>query len=65
MPAHPRPMRLAQITLRPRIATRGPLPSDARLRRLVDLAHRECFIANSLSSEVVVTPTFAWAGDDA
>jgi len=30
----------------------------ARLTHLVEVAHRECFIANSLDSEIVVEPTF-------
>jgi organic hydroperoxide reductase OsmC/OhrA len=41
------PMRVERILLRPRITVRGDA-SDDRLARLVDLAHRECFIASSL-----------------
>src|SRR5436190_18259972 len=47
--------RLTRIVLRPRIV----LASDAgehRVRRLVELAHRECNIANSLRTEVIVEP---------
>jgi organic hydroperoxide reductase OsmC/OhrA/ketosteroid isomerase-like protein len=57
MPADERPMRIARIVLRPRIAVHGDTP-DERLHQLAEIAHRECFIANSLSSEVVVEPTF-------
>jgi organic hydroperoxide reductase OsmC/OhrA len=57
MPEEERPMRITQIVLRPRIAIRGDAP-DARLRHLAELAHRECFIANTLACEVAVEPTF-------
>jgi organic hydroperoxide reductase OsmC/OhrA len=58
MPERPRPARIAEITLNPRITIKGDAPHDDRLRRLVDLAHRECFIANSLTSRITVAPTF-------
>lgn len=61
MPERPasEPTWVERIVLRPEITIRGERPSDDRLRRLVDLAHRECFIANSLRSEIVVEATFA------
>ena len=34
-------------------------PDDERLAHLVDVAHRECFIARSLRTEVTVTPTYS------
>jgi len=56
MREEPTPMRLAEIVLRPHIAlARGP--SEERVRHLVDVAHRECFVANSLSTPVRVEPT--------
>lgn len=58
MPEHDRPMRLTRIRLAPRITIAGALPAEERLRRLVDLAHRECYVANSLRTEVSVDPTF-------
>jgi organic hydroperoxide reductase OsmC/OhrA len=58
MPPEPRPLRITRITLRPRITLRGDAPGEDRLRRLADLAHRECFIANSLTTEIAVEPTF-------
>lgn len=58
MPEHPRPMRITRITLRPRITIAGDAPPDERLHRLVQLAHRECFIANSLTAQFVLEPTF-------
>jgi len=56
MPEEERPIRITRIVLRPRITIRGPF-DDKRVRHLVEVAHRECFIANSLRSEVVVEPT--------
>ena len=61
MPEDDPPMRLTQIVLRPTItvvAPDGGNPTDERLAHLCEVAHRECFIANSLRSEVVVEPTF-------
>jgi organic hydroperoxide reductase OsmC/OhrA len=55
MPDDSRPMRITRITLRPRITIRGTV-DDTRLRHLVEVAHHECFIANSLNTEVVVEP---------
>jgi organic hydroperoxide reductase OsmC/OhrA len=55
MPEEVKPMRLTRITLRPRITIVGDV-SEARVRHLVEVAHRECFIANSLRTEVVVEP---------
>lgn len=52
------PAWVERIVLRPAITVRGGTPSDDRLRRLVDLAHRECFVANSLRSEIAVEPSF-------
>ena len=57
MPEVDPPLRITRIVLRPRITVRGEVP-DSRLAHLVDVAHRECYIANSLRSEVVVEPTF-------
>ena len=46
---------ISRITLRPRIQFSGEkLPSGAELQSLHHSAHDECFIANSLKSEVVV-----------
>ena len=55
MPEDDRPVRITRITLRPRITIRGDI-DDARLHHLVDVAHRECFIANSLTTEMVIEP---------
>ena len=55
MPEDDPPLRITRITLRPRITVRGDV-DDARIRHLVEVAHGECFIANSLTAEVVVEP---------
>lgn len=52
-----RTMWVERIELRPSIVV-GPGTSLERLERLVDIAHRECFIASSLRTEIVVTPRF-------
>jgi len=36
----------------------GRYVPDRPLLHLCEVAHRECFIANSLSSDIVVEPTF-------
>jgi organic hydroperoxide reductase OsmC/OhrA len=60
MPEDDWPMRLTSITLRPRITIR-PGPTEERVRHLVEVAHRECFIANSLLTDVRVEPTIVFA----
>jgi organic hydroperoxide reductase OsmC/OhrA len=48
-------MAITRITLRPSIKFSGDkVPSAEELKSLHDTAHEECFIANSLKSEVVV-----------
>lgn len=55
MPEDDRPMRVTAITLRPRV-TVVTGPSDSRVRHLLEVAHRECFIANSLTSTMTIEP---------
>jgi len=46
---------VSKVALRPRIAFSGAkLPSDAELAELHHHSHEECFIANSVLTEVVV-----------
>jgi organic hydroperoxide reductase OsmC/OhrA len=59
MPEDDKPMRITRIVLRPRIVVRGTHPVD-KIERLVRIGHDECFIANSLSSEVVVEPVITF-----
>jgi organic hydroperoxide reductase OsmC/OhrA len=47
------------VVLRPRVSFSGErLPSRAELQQLHHRAHEECFIANSVTSEVRVEPVF-------
>ena len=55
MPADVRPMRITEIVLRPRITVRGAVTED-RVRHLCEVAHRECYIANSVTTEITVDP---------
>ncbi len=59
MPEDDPPMRITRITLRPKIEVAAG-PSEDRVRRLVDQAHRECFIANSARTEIRVEPTIVF-----
>lgn len=60
MPEADPPARITRIVLRPRIqVVAGPGATVERVAHLVEVAHRECFIANSLRSEIVVEPTIA------
>lgn len=64
MPEDDPPMRLTRIELHPVVTladTDRERPTAERLVHLTDVAHRECFIANSLRTEVTVAPTFTWA----
>lgn len=55
MPEDGRPAWITRIVLRPRITVVGDVSED-RVRHLVEVGHRECYIANSLRTEVVVEP---------
>jgi len=56
MPLDEEPVRVTEIELRPHIVVGGQV-SEERVRKLVDTAHRHCFISNSLSSKVTINPT--------
>jgi organic hydroperoxide reductase OsmC/OhrA len=56
MPEEPRPMRITEIRLRPRITIADGADAN-RVQKLVEVAHRECFIANSLSCRIDVRAT--------
>lgn len=63
MPESERPIRITRITLRPRIVVREPA-TEERVAHLVEVAHRECFIANSLTTMVLVEPRIEILGTD-
>jgi organic hydroperoxide reductase OsmC/OhrA len=49
---------ITRVTLQPQVSFSGErLPSAEELRKLHDQAHHECFIANSVRTEVTVRPT--------
>lgn len=54
MPDDARPMRLTEIVLRPTIVAQGT--STAVVERLLEKAHRQCSIANSLTAVVTLEP---------
>jgi organic hydroperoxide reductase OsmC/OhrA len=48
---------ISSITLQPKIAwSGGKLPSTADLEQLHHAAHEQCFIANSIKTQVTVRP---------
>lgn len=55
MPEDDRPVRVTRITLHPRITVSGDV-TDARILHLVEVAHRGCYIANSVTTEIVIDP---------
>jgi Predicted redox protein, regulator of disulfide bond formation len=60
MPEDDPPIRITRIVLRPQITVRGQLTED-RLQHLCEVAHRECFIASSVTTEITIEPTFVAA----
>ena len=53
------PARFVSITLRPKIAlAKGP--TEERVRHLVHVAHKECYVAASLNFEVAVEPELSF-----
>lgn len=62
MPEGNRPMSVTRIVLRPQITLGSPAPR-AKVERLVEVAHRECFIASSVTSEIVLEPTLLGVAD--
>jgi organic hydroperoxide reductase OsmC/OhrA len=63
MPESDPPVRITRIVLAPRITIAGKPPTEGRLNRMVELAHRGCYIANSLRTEIVVEPVFLFLED--
>jgi organic hydroperoxide reductase OsmC/OhrA len=52
-------MAMVRVTLHPRVAFSGErLPSQAQILELHHRAHEECFIANSVTTEVRTEPIF-------
>jgi organic hydroperoxide reductase OsmC/OhrA len=55
MPSAARPLRITRITLRPTVSVAGDVDDDT-VRRLMHEAHDECYIASSLTSEMILEP---------
>jgi organic hydroperoxide reductase OsmC/OhrA len=60
MPEDDPPTRITEIVLRPRITIVSDVPLD-RVLHYVQQAHNECYIANSLKSDVRVEPKVEFA----
>jgi organic hydroperoxide reductase OsmC/OhrA len=56
MPENDLPVRITRILLRPTIVVAGDVP-EQRVRRIVEKAHEECYIANSLRTEIEIHAT--------
>jgi organic hydroperoxide reductase OsmC/OhrA len=56
MPEDEEPVRITEVTLRPRITVNGDA-SEERVEKLVHTAHEHCFIANTLSCSMSVEPS--------
>ena len=51
---------MTRVKLRPQVIFAGPnLPDESDFHEIHEDAHRECFIANSVRTEVVVDPAMA------
>ena len=50
-------MAVTRVTLRPQITYEGAKPTDAERQALHHAAHEDCFIANSVKTQVVVEDT--------
>src|SRR5579864_9542861 len=55
MPEDDKPMRITRIVLKPRIVMEPPADPDA-VQHMIELAHQQCFIANSLTSRIDIEP---------
>lgn len=56
MPEDDPPVRLTSIVLRPTIWVAAG-PTEERIVHLVEVAHRECYVANSLRTDIRIEPT--------
>jgi organic hydroperoxide reductase OsmC/OhrA len=48
---------VSSVRLQPRITYAGPAPSPEELQRLHHEAHEQCFISNSVKTEITVEPS--------
>jgi organic hydroperoxide reductase OsmC/OhrA len=54
MPEDDKPVRITRIVLRPRIVVKGG--DAAAVKKAVEIGHHECYIANSLKTDISVEP---------
>lgn len=54
---------VSKVVLHPRVVYVGEQPSPGKERELHDAAHHECFIANSVKTDVQVHPMQGFASD--
>lgn len=68
MPANGSQTRITQIVLHPNIHVEGPTDRKA-VAALIEQAHRECYVANTLNAEIVIViviaPTIEFIASDA
>jgi organic hydroperoxide reductase OsmC/OhrA len=67
MPENDPPVRITRIALRPKITVALASGADATVvratvARLVQVAHRECYVANTLCADIIVEPTIDVGG---
>jgi uncharacterized OsmC-like protein len=62
MPEDAEPVRITRITLRPRIVVAAGTDVE-KVRRIVAKGHDTCYIANSLTTDVVVEPAIEVRGE--
>jgi organic hydroperoxide reductase OsmC/OhrA len=71
MPEDEKPVRITHITLQPQVVVSLDQPANAvreidrrekteRVERLLHLAHKECYIANSLRTDITIEPTITF-----
>ena len=60
MPVDVTPQRITRITLHPVVTVAGAV-EPGLVERLLHQAHQECYVANSLTTEVVLEPTIRGA----
>ncbi len=61
MPEDRRPVWITAITLRPRIVVAAGTDLG-RVRRMIDKGHEECYVANSVRTEITIEPEIVVAG---
>jgi len=62
MPMDATPVRITRLTLRPTV-TVTPGTDLNRVRTLIDAAHESCYIANTLTADIVIEPTIEHLGE--